>query len=105
MISRKSPLEINALLENNPARITVQRITVVINRRKNTCALEGVWAAAAASDMRAQGSKCDNNCKPAIEPKSERGRLVREFLAVPGSAGILSAIPQPNAGKLPALLT
>src|SRR5579859_1126160 len=63
MISRKSPLEIIALLENNPARITVQRITVVINRRRNTCALEGVWAAAAASDMRAEGSKHGGKCQ------------------------------------------
>ena len=38
--------------ENKAARITVQRITVVINRRRNTCAFEGVGAVPAASDMR-----------------------------------------------------
>lgn len=33
---------------------TVQRITVVINRRKNIFAFEGVWVAATTSDIRAK---------------------------------------------------
>jgi hypothetical protein len=33
------------------ARTTVQRITVVISRRKKTFAFVGVWAGAAASDI------------------------------------------------------
>jgi hypothetical protein len=36
---------------------------VVINRRRNTCVLEGVWAATAASDMRAEDSKRGGNCQ------------------------------------------
>jgi hypothetical protein len=34
------------------ARITVQRITVVINRRRKIFAFEGVWASTTASDIR-----------------------------------------------------
>lgn len=65
-MSKKRQLAINALLKNRPSRITVQRITVVINRRRNTCALEGVWAAAVASDMRAEGNKGGDICQSAI---------------------------------------
>jgi hypothetical protein len=43
--------------------ITVQRITEVINRRRKTCAFEGVCAAAAASDMRAQGNRRGGDCQ------------------------------------------
>ena len=52
MMRRNTPSEISELPENIAAMITVQRITVVINRRRKTCALEGVWAGAAASDIR-----------------------------------------------------
>ena len=43
----QTPSEISTLPENNATRITVQRITVEISRRKKTCAFEGVGAAAA----------------------------------------------------------
>ena len=52
MMRRNTPLETRRFSENKAARITVQRITVVINRRRNTCAFEGVGAVPAASDMR-----------------------------------------------------
>ncbi len=52
MSSRKTPLEINSLRENIAARITVQRITVVINRRRKIFAFEGVGTAA--SDIRSK---------------------------------------------------
>src|SRR5208283_1660930 len=63
MMRMKTPLEISSLLENKAMRITVQRITVVINRRINTCAFEGVWAASAASDMRPENSRRGGNCQ------------------------------------------
>jgi hypothetical protein len=47
----KTPPETIALLESRATRITVQRITVVISRRKKTFAFEGVWAGAAASGI------------------------------------------------------
>jgi hypothetical protein len=51
MMRMKTPSEISRLLENKAARITVQRITVVISRRRNTRAFEGVWATTAVSDI------------------------------------------------------
>jgi hypothetical protein len=50
----KTPLATNWCLENRAVMTTVQRITVVINRRKKTFAFEGVWVAAATSDIRAK---------------------------------------------------
>jgi len=104
-MSRKRPLEIRALLDNSPARITVQRITVVINRRRNTCVFEGVWAATAGSVMGAEGSKRGRSCQPAIEAMEPDGSSASSCV-VTGSAGILPAfVDQKNelAGKMPAL--
>jgi hypothetical protein len=63
MIKMKTPSEISRLRENNAVRITVQRITVVINRRRNTCAFEGVWATTAVSDMRPENNKGGRDCQ------------------------------------------
>ncbi len=52
MSSKKTPLEINSLRENIAARITVQRITVVISRRRKIFAFEGVGTAT--SDIRSK---------------------------------------------------
>ena len=63
MMRMKTPPEISRLLENKASRITAQRITVVINRRRNTRAFEGVWATTAVSDMRPENSKRSGNCQ------------------------------------------
>jgi hypothetical protein len=54
MMRRNTPSETSELPENKAARITVQRITEVISRRRKIAAFEGVWAGAAASDIRAK---------------------------------------------------
>jgi len=51
MIRMKTPSAISRWLENKAVMITVQRITVVINRRRNTCAFEGIWVTTAVSDI------------------------------------------------------
>jgi hypothetical protein len=48
---RNTPSETSELLENKAVRITVQRITEVINRRRKTRAFEGGGTAAAVSDI------------------------------------------------------
>src|ERR1035437_2194575 len=69
MMRMKTPSEISRLLENKAARITVQRITVVINRRRNTRAFEGVWATTGVSDMRPENSKGDRNCQHRLQSR------------------------------------
>jgi hypothetical protein len=49
-----TPSETSELLENKAAMITVQRITVVISRRRKTCAREGDGTGAVVSDIRAK---------------------------------------------------
>jgi hypothetical protein len=51
MMRRNTLLETRWFPENKAARITVQRITEVINRRRKTRAFEGDGTAAAASDI------------------------------------------------------
>lgn len=48
----KTPSEMTGLLKNKAAIMTVQRITVVISRRKKVLALEGVWLGVAPLDIR-----------------------------------------------------
>ena len=66
-----TPLETNVLPENKAAIITVQRITEVINRWRNTCAFEGVGAVSAASDMRRKiaGATGVANTDPAMRDR------------------------------------
>ena len=48
----KTLSETRSLLKNRAAMMTVQRITVVISRRKKICALEGAWLGTAPLDIR-----------------------------------------------------
>src|ERR1035438_7018561 len=62
-MSMKTASATSRMMETKSGRISVQRITVVIDRRRNTLAFEGVWATTAVSDMRLENSKGDRNCQ------------------------------------------
>lgn len=84
MIKIKTPSETIALPENSATMMTVQRITVVISRRKKILAFEGVEAAGAASDIRkkiadqvARGQfECGSNRPEDSEKRSFRSHKV-----------------------------
>src|SRR5436189_3612198 len=54
------------LPENIAARTMVQRITVLVRRRKKTFALERGWVATTGSDIGADVSKPEMRCQPGI---------------------------------------
>ena len=81
--------EISALPENSAARITVQRITEVINRRRKTFAFEGEGTAGAVADIRCKiagaapvaNSQLPKRCSA---PGTARGELLDQAGAVVG---------------------
>jgi len=65
-------------------RITVQRITVVINRRRKIFAFEGVGAAATASDIRGKISGASGLANSQLPVNFSPGFKLKGVLKIPG---------------------